>query len=108
MNHLQFTLQLTVIIDFSISTELEECHLSNDIRALEARAFRAWPALETRNERGWIQRLAGGYTKRANSINALEPKDALTDELREQPRSPLSGGRSAADLAADPSRPGRR
>jgi ribosomal protein S18 acetylase RimI-like enzyme len=66
----------------------------NDIRAIEARAFRAWPALETRNERGWIQRLAGGYTKRANSINALEPKDALTDELKNSLEAPYR----AADL----------
>lgn len=55
---------------------------ANDIRALEARAFRAWPALETRTDHGWVQRLAGGYTKRANSINALEPKGVLTDEIK--------------------------
>src|SRR6478752_4795125 len=54
----------------------------NDIRAIEARAFRAWPALETRTDHGWVQRLAGGYTKRANSINALEPKSVLTDEMK--------------------------
>jgi GNAT superfamily N-acetyltransferase len=55
---------------------------ANEIRALEAHAFRAWPALETRSDRGWVQRLAGGYTKRANSINALAPGSALTDELK--------------------------
>lgn len=54
----------------------------NDIRALEIRAFRAWPALETRSLAGWIQRLSGGYTKRANSINALEPEGPLTPGLR--------------------------
>ena len=54
----------------------------NDIRALEARAFRAWPALETRTDQGWVQRLAGGYTKRANSINALEPKSVLTHQVK--------------------------
>jgi len=53
-----------------------------DIRALEARAFRAWPALETRTMQGWVQRLSGGYTKRANSINALEPNGALTGDLK--------------------------
>jgi GNAT superfamily N-acetyltransferase len=52
------------------------------IRALETRAFRAWPALETRAEQGWIQRLSGGYTKRANSINALDATAALTPELK--------------------------
>lgn len=55
---------------------------ANDIQALEARAFRAWPALQTRTDRGWVQRFAGGYTKRANSINALEPKNALTREMK--------------------------
>jgi GNAT superfamily N-acetyltransferase len=55
---------------------------ANDIRALEARAFRAWPALEARTNRGWVQRLAAGYTKRANSINALEPESVLTDEMK--------------------------
>src|SRR5580698_9386604 len=54
----------------------------NDVRAIEARAFRAWPALETRTEHGWVQRLAGGYTKRANSINALEPDSSLTHEMK--------------------------
>ncbi len=43
-----------------------------EIRELEQRAFQAWPALETRADFGWVQRFAGGYTKRANSINAIE------------------------------------
>jgi GNAT superfamily N-acetyltransferase len=55
---------------------------ANDVRALETRAFQAWPALETRTDHGWVQRLAGGYTKRANSINALEPEGALTDDMK--------------------------
>lgn len=42
------------------------------VHDLEAKAFRAWPALETRRVGGWVQRLSNGYTKRANSINALE------------------------------------
>jgi ribosomal protein S18 acetylase RimI-like enzyme len=41
------------------------------VRRLEERAFRGWPALETRDVAGWRLRFAGGYTKRANSINAL-------------------------------------
>jgi ribosomal protein S18 acetylase RimI-like enzyme len=44
----------------------------SDIEALERRAFRAWPALETDTTAGWVQRFSRGYTKRANSINALE------------------------------------
>jgi hypothetical protein len=55
---------------------------ANEIRALEAHAFRAWRALETRSDRGWVQRVAGVFTKRANSINALTPGSALTDDLK--------------------------
>ena len=43
-----------------------------EIRDLELRAFQAWPALESQSHSGWIRRFAGGYTKRANSINAIE------------------------------------
>ncbi|MCW5735593.1 MAG: GNAT family N-acetyltransferase [Enhydrobacter sp.] len=57
----------------------------SDIRFLERRAFRAWPALETAETAGWVTRFSGGYTKRANSINALaegvEFNHALKDAL---------------------------
>ncbi|MDM0109755.1 GNAT family N-acetyltransferase [Variovorax sp. J22R24] len=43
------------------------------VRALEERSFNAWPALQTVLFNGWLFRLAGGYTKRANSVNAAEP-----------------------------------
>ncbi len=43
----------------------------DEIRKMEERGFRAWPALETVDTAGWRLRFAGGYTKRANSINAL-------------------------------------
>lgn len=46
----------------------------DEIRALEERAFNAWPALQTVLADGWVLRLAAGYTKRANSVNALEPR----------------------------------
>jgi GNAT superfamily N-acetyltransferase len=49
-----------------------------NVRRLEELAFRGWPALESRDVAGWRLRFAGGYTKRANSINALTP-DAETD-----------------------------
>jgi GNAT superfamily N-acetyltransferase len=45
---------------------------------LEELAFAGWPALETRDAAGWRLRFSGGYTKRANSINALG-KDAQVD-----------------------------
>jgi GNAT superfamily N-acetyltransferase len=50
----------------------------SEVRRLEELAFAGWPALECRDEAGWRLRFAGGYTKRANSINALGP-DAATD-----------------------------
>src|SRR3954471_18683885 len=60
----------------------------DDIRALEGRALRAWPALRTRTIRGWVQRLSGGYTKRANSINALEVESPLTLEMKDDLEAP--------------------
>jgi ribosomal protein S18 acetylase RimI-like enzyme len=52
------------------------------IEGLEQRTFRAWPALETRRTHGWVQRFSGGYTKRANSINALEPNPEFTSDIK--------------------------
>ena len=52
------------------------------VRALEERAFNAWPAHQTVLHRGWVFRLSGGYTKRANSVNALVP-GAPFDGVRE-------------------------
>lgn len=52
------------------------------IESLERKTFRAWPALETKQSHGWVQRFAGGYTKRANSINALAPNTELTQEMK--------------------------
>jgi N-acetylglutamate synthase len=48
------------------------------VRRLEELAFRGWPALESQDRAGWRLRFADGYTKRANSINALE-ENAQTD-----------------------------
>ena len=48
------------------------------VRRLEELAFAGWPALESRDVAGWRLRFAGGYTKRANSINALG-RDAQVD-----------------------------
>jgi ribosomal protein S18 acetylase RimI-like enzyme len=44
-----------------------------DIRAVEERSFNAWPARRTVLSGGWVFRLSDGYTKRANSANALQP-----------------------------------
>jgi N-acetylglutamate synthase len=53
------------------------------IESLEQKTFRAWPALETRQSHGWVQRFAGGYTKRANSINALAPGPEFTQQMKD-------------------------
>lgn len=45
----------------------------SSIRTLEERAFNAWPALRTLTVGGWLVRVSGGYTKRANSVSALAP-----------------------------------
>ena len=50
----------------------------DDIVRLEERAFSAWPAPQTIYYGGWVFRLAGGFTKRANSANALGVRDAVT------------------------------
>jgi N-acetylglutamate synthase len=60
----------------------------DEIRALELRAFQAWPALETRTSFGWVQRFARGYTKRANSINAIEDGARFTPELMSELERP--------------------
>lgn len=44
-----------------------------EIRTIEERALNAWPALTTVMMEGWVLRLSRGYTKRANSLNALVP-----------------------------------
>jgi GNAT superfamily N-acetyltransferase len=50
----------------------------SQVRRLEELAFAGWPALESRDIAGWRLRLCGGYTKRANPINALG-RDAQVD-----------------------------
>jgi len=51
------------------------------IRALEERAFNAWPSLQTVLHDGWLFRLSGGLTKRANSVNPLRPEGSV-DAIR--------------------------
>jgi N-acetylglutamate synthase len=54
-------------------------NFSNDVDSTEERALNAWPALQTVMICGWALRLSGGFTKRANSVNALCPFGAFED-----------------------------
>lgn len=54
----------------------------NDIASLEQRGFNAWPARSTVLIDGWVCRLNGGFTKRANSVNAAVP-GATLETVRE-------------------------
>jgi GNAT superfamily N-acetyltransferase len=57
----------------------------DEVRRLERLAFRGWPALESQDVQGWHLRFSGGYTKRANSINALGPQASTDIEAVEAP-----------------------
>jgi RimJ/RimL family protein N-acetyltransferase len=46
-----------------------------DAAAIEAAGLKAWPALEMERDGAWVLRAANGYTKRANSVQAMNPAD---------------------------------
>ncbi|MBP8310071.1 MAG: GNAT family N-acetyltransferase [Burkholderiaceae bacterium] len=51
---------------------------SHSLHAIEQAAFDAWPALEETDLAGWRLRCADGYTKRANSANAIGAMSELS------------------------------
>lgn len=81
------------------------------LHELEERALNAWPARQAVLFGGWVFRISGGFTKRANSANAIHPT-APFDRVRAaaemlyarhaQPPifrlSPLAGAEADRDL----------
>jgi ribosomal protein S18 acetylase RimI-like enzyme len=53
----------------------------DDVRALEQCMLNAWPSARVVHCDGWVFRLAGGYTKRANSAQAVAPSGAFAPVL---------------------------
>jgi N-acetylglutamate synthase len=45
------------------------------VSEIEQAGLRAWPAIDTATDGQWVLRAAGGYTKRANSVQCLDPAD---------------------------------
>ncbi len=51
------------------------------VRETEEHLMNAWPSLRTLACNGWVFRQAGGYTKRANSANALDVRGPFEPTL---------------------------
>jgi ribosomal protein S18 acetylase RimI-like enzyme len=49
------------------------------LQELEERALNAWPARQSVLFGGWVFRISGGFTKRANSANAIHPTAPFDD-----------------------------
>lgn len=52
------------------------------IDAFERAGLEAWPGLDIKWDGAWVRRAAGGYTKRANSVQCLDPDDGEDADLR--------------------------
>lgn len=46
-----------------------------DTLAFERAGLSAWPGIEVEWDGSWVRRAAGGYTKRANSLQCFDPAD---------------------------------
>ena len=53
---------------------------TSSLLALEELSLNAWPALQTLLYDGWVLRFAGGYTRRANSVNPMYESSLPLDE----------------------------
>ena len=54
------------------------------ILQFEQTFLRAWPAAITEHDGSWIRQFADGYTKRANSVQSMDPHDDLDADARLQ------------------------
>ena len=74
-----------------------------DVLALEERGFSAWPAPQNVYFGGWVFRLGGGYSKRANSANALgDRQDMRSDSINAwTPKRDFSEVRAEAERLYD-------
>lgn len=54
--------------------------MTQAMRPIEELSLNAWPCLETVYHDGWVLRFTNGYTRRANSVNAIYP---ATGELND-------------------------
>jgi GNAT superfamily N-acetyltransferase len=50
--------------------------------AFERAGLEAWPGLDVKWDGSWVRRAAGGYTKRANSVQCFDPDDGEDADLR--------------------------
>jgi ribosomal protein S18 acetylase RimI-like enzyme len=71
-----------------------------DVLALEERGFNAWPAPRNVYFGGWVFRLGGGYTKRANSANSLGGRQ----EMRAESINAWTPARDFAEVMAEAER----
>ncbi|QDZ11727.1 GNAT family N-acetyltransferase [Devosia ginsengisoli] len=49
---------------------------------MERAGLEAWPGIEVEWDGNWVRRAAGGYTKRANSLQCFDPADSSDAEKR--------------------------
>ena len=53
-----------------------------DVLTFEKAGLEAWPGIEVEWDGQWVRRAAGGYTKRANSLQCFDPADDSNAEAR--------------------------
>ena len=51
-------------------------------KEVETASLQAWPGIEVQWDGAWVRRAAGGYTKRANSLQCFDPADDVDAEQR--------------------------